>query len=319
MTYTSRICIDKSKSWTTLRTSRQTCETVDEPLHRQSFLMWWKRSCPTTYLYLKLSSQEFFLLLKDASFSIFNRPSFWSEDQLDKLSQVWSKCTDTLLLSPWHTLVVSAVIYSKFRKVWPKLLFECRCWHVQHTATQYRTVPAYFHPWCCLKITVSWELKFSSDLVFVIWHHTHFIYILGRYTNICTQHRWQPWWEQHTNTKRCTYQKQYNTNSYIGKDNAHPDFIGQRVQKGEDSRFGFLWFFDHDGNSQRHEGFGEINHLLTYKGDCQRSNCYVSFLLEGHKQRERVGCWFPQGPESALKRRDTHTAARQLVLRNACV
>lgn len=79
---------------------------------------------------------------------------------------------------------------------------------------------------------------------------------------------------------RPTYQKENNTNSYVGKDNAHPDFIGQRVQKGENTWFGFLWLFNHDGDSQRHEGFGEIYHLFTDKSDCQGSNSYICFLLE---------------------------------------
>lgn len=87
---------------------------------------------------------------------------------------------------------------------------------------------------------------------------------------------------------RLTYQKEYNTNSYIGKDNAHPDFIGQWVQKGEDSWFGFLRLFDHDGYSQRHEGFGEIDHLFTNQSDRQGSNCNIGFLMERQRQSESV-------------------------------
>lgn len=91
---------------------------------------------------------------------------------------------------------------------------------------------------------------------------------------------WQLWWEQSTSIQvnKLTYQKEYNTNSYICKDNAHPDFIGQWVQKREDSWFGFLWLFDHDGDAQRHEGFGEIYHLFSNKSDRQGSNCYICFL-----------------------------------------
>lgn len=92
----------------------------------------------------------------------------------------------------------------------------------------------------------------------------------------------------HLYTNRLTYQKENNTNSYIGKDNAHPDFIGQWVQKGKDSWFGFLWLFDHDGDSQRHEGFGEIYHLFANKSDRQWSNCYICFLIKRQRQNESV-------------------------------
>lgn len=94
------------------------------------------------------------------------------------------------------------------------------------------------------------------------------------------------WWEQKNSYTqlKLTYQKEYNTNSYIGEDDAHPNFIGQRVQKGEDSWFGFLWLFDHDGDSQRHEGFGEIYHLFTNKSDRQGSNCNICFLMERKRQ-----------------------------------
>lgn len=89
-----------------------------------------------------------------------------------------------------------------------------------------------------------------------------------------------------------THQKEYNTNSYIGKDDAHPDLIGQWVQKGEDPRFGLLWFFDHYGDSQRHEGFGEIYHFLSNKSDRQGSNCYICFLLGRQRQNDSVGPLF---------------------------
>ena len=121
---------------------------------------------------------------------------------------------------------------------------------------------------------------------------------------------WELWWEQNISIihiNRLTYQKEYNTNSYIGKDNAHPDFIGQRVQKGEDSWFGFLWLFDHDGDSQRHEGFGEINHFLTNKSDRQGSNCYICFLMKTQRERERVWqCGLFIGLSRLLDRGERH-------------
>ena len=58
--------------------------------------------------------------------------------------------------------------------------------------------------------------------------------------------------------------EQHHTNTDVGKNNTHPNLISQRVQEREDSRFGFLRLLDHDGDSQGHEGFREVDHLLSY-------------------------------------------------------
>lgn len=77
-----------------------------------------------------------------------------------------------------------------------------------------------------------------------------------------------------------THQEEHNADSDVSKDDAHPDFVGQRVEEGKDPRFGFLRLLDHDGDSQGHEGFGEVNHLFADEGDGQGSNGDVCFLDE---------------------------------------
>lgn len=90
-----------------------------------------------------------------------------------------------------------------------------------------------------------------------------------------------------------THQKENNADSNVGKDDTHPDFIGQGVQEGEDSWFGLLRLFDHDGDPQRHERFGEVNHLLPNESDRQWGDCYVCFLLRRKKQRVLKYLFFP--------------------------
>lgn len=42
------------------------------------------------------------------------------------------------------------------------------------------------------------------------------------------------------------HQEEDNTHSNVGKNNAHPYFVSQRIQKGKHSWFGLLRFFYHD-------------------------------------------------------------------------
>ncbi len=73
-------------------------------------------------------------------------------------------------------------------------------------------------------------------------------------------------------------EEQHHADTDVGKNNTHPDLIGQRVQEREDSWFGFLRLLYHDRDSQRHEWFREVNHLLSYQSDGQRSHRNVCFL-----------------------------------------
>lgn len=45
-------------------------------------------------------------------------------------------------------------------------------------------------------------------------------------------------------------QEEHHAHADIGKHDAHPDLVGQRVQEGEHPWFGFLGLLDHDGNAQ---------------------------------------------------------------------
>ncbi len=62
-------------------------------------------------------------------------------------------------------------------------------------------------------------------------------------------------------------QEEHHAHADVGEHDAHPDLVGQRVQEGEDARFGLLGLFDHDGDAQTHEGLGEIDHLLPDQSD----------------------------------------------------
>lgn len=84
-----------------------------------------------------------------------------------------------------------------------------------------------------------------------------------------------------------TDQEEHDADSNVGKDDAHPDFVGQRVEERKDPRLGFLRLLDHDGDSQGHEGFGEVNHLFADKGDGQGSNGNICFLDESEESVDR--------------------------------
>lgn len=89
-----------------------------------------------------------------------------------------------------------------------------------------------------------------------------------------------------------TYQEEHNAHSDVGKDDAHPDFISQRVEERKDPRLRFLRLLDHDGDSQGHEGFGEVNHLFPDKGDGQGSNGNICFL-DGNESNVSDVCMKP--------------------------
>ena len=74
------------------------------------------------------------------------------------------------------------------------------------------------------------------------------------------------------------HEEKHHTDADVGKNDTHPDFISQRIQEREHSRFGFLRLLDHDGDSQRHERFREVNHFLSDQCDGQRGHCDVCFL-----------------------------------------
>lgn len=62
-------------------------------------------------------------------------------------------------------------------------------------------------------------------------------------------------------------QEEHHANADIGEHDAHPDLVGQWVQEGEHARLRLLGLLDHDGDAERHEGFGEIDHLLPDQRD----------------------------------------------------
>lgn len=59
------------------------------------------------------------------------------------------------------------------------------------------------------------------------------------------------------------------------------DYLRQWLHEREDMRILVLRLLDHDGDTQRHEGFGEVDHLLSVRCYRQRCKCYVCFLYTG--------------------------------------
>lgn len=84
----------------------------------------------------------------------------------------------------------------------------------------------------------------------------------------------------HTHT-HTPHQEEHHADADVGKHDAHPDLIGQRVQEGKDARLGLGGLLDHDGDSQRHERLGEVDHLLSHQGDGERGHRNIGFLQRG--------------------------------------
>lgn len=62
-------------------------------------------------------------------------------------------------------------------------------------------------------------------------------------------------------------QEKDDAHSNVGKHDAHPNLISQRVEEGEDPWLGLLWLFYHDGDPQTHKWLGEVYHLFPDQGD----------------------------------------------------
>lgn len=53
--------------------------------------------------------------------------------------------------------------------------------------------------------------------------------------------------------------------SEVGKDNTHPDLIGQWVHERKDARLLLIGFLDHNADSEVHEWLREIDDTLTHR------------------------------------------------------
>lgn len=104
------------------------------------------------------------------------------------------------------------------------------------------------------------------------------------------------WYYKQTGHLPSSYQKKHHTDSNVGENNAHPDLVSQRVEEGEDAWFGLCWFLDHDGDSQRHEWFGEVDHLLSDESDGQWGDGNVCLLQEhtdkNYQPKKKVFVWY---------------------------
>lgn len=79
---------------------------------------------------------------------------------------------------------------------------------------------------------------------------------------------------------KSAHQEQDDADPNVGEDNAHPDLIGQGVQKRKNSGFRFLGLFDHNGYAQTHKRFREIDDFFSYQSDRQRCNSNFCFLYK---------------------------------------
>ena len=82
-------------------------------------------------------------------------------------------------------------------------------------------------------------------------------------------------------------EEQHHADADVGEHDAHPDLVGERIQEGEDSRFGLLRLLDHDGDSQGHEGLGEVDHLLSHQSDGERSHGNICFLSDQRRKNKQ--------------------------------
>lgn len=74
------------------------------------------------------------------------------------------------------------------------------------------------------------------------------------------------------------YDKQHTTDTQVSQQNIHPDIGREGVEEGEDPRVGPVWLAVKYTYTQRHEGLGEVNNLLTHVRDGEGSHCQISSL-----------------------------------------
>lgn len=74
------------------------------------------------------------------------------------------------------------------------------------------------------------------------------------------------------------YREQYDANTDIAEDDAHPYFLGKRVEEAENSWLLFDGLLDHDGDTKRHEWLAEVDDTLPLGCYCHGCNRYVGFL-----------------------------------------
>lgn len=85
------------------------------------------------------------------------------------------------------------------------------------------------------------------------------------------------------------YDKQHTTDTQASQQNIHPDIRRQGVEEGEDPRVGPVWLAVQYTYTQRHEGLGEVNNLLTDICDGKGSHCQISSLSTTDIKRQRDG------------------------------
>lgn len=90
---------------------------------------------------------------------------------------------------------------------------------------------------------------------------------------------------------KATDEEENDTDPDVGEDDAHPDLVGQRIHEAEHMGFVVHGLLDHDGDAQRHEGLGEVDHLLPVGSDGQRGDGHVSFLTDRKTCAPWVRSW----------------------------
>lgn len=92
--------------------------------------------------------------------------------------------------------------------------------------------------------------------------------------------------------------KEDTADTQVGKEHIHPDVWGQGVEEGEDAGVGAVGLAIEDAHAQCHEGFGEVDSLLSNMGDGQGGHSQICLL---QREKERDGqTYHEQTPRPAV-------------------
>ena len=79
----------------------------------------------------------------------------------------------------------------------------------------------------------------------------------------------------HVTRHQPAHKEQHNAHSDVSEHHAHPDLHAEGIHEGEDPGSLLYRLLDHDGDSERHERFGEVGNLLPLRVDSERSDGYL--------------------------------------------
>lgn len=83
------------------------------------------------------------------------------------------------------------------------------------------------------------------------------------------------------------YDKQHTTDTQVSQQNIHPDIRREWVEEGEDPGVGSVGLAVQYTYTQRHEGLGEVDNLLTHVCDGEGSHCQISSLSTSKRNMKK--------------------------------